>query len=459
MKRLLSLLLFLLLIPNISIAFNLTAPESTIMVPAGGSAEFDVEIFSGIEDNFDINIVESKTWTSFSTTRLYVNESETRPVTVYLYPGLETMLGLYRISFVAESIRTGEKQSREIFISVIKEEIIDIEKIFVTGDLEPVGKINLSVHLKSFKTTTVQDLVMNVRVNSPKREILAFSEIIEKINPDESQIVQKNFYLPEYAEPGTYTVEITLNYEGKSSRTTKNFRVVEKPVIKQEISEFPILGTGKVIAVTNIGNKRADTITITETISDLDKMFFSGSPTSISGNLYTWEIIGLQPGEQATIVYKVDYLALLILIVILMVVLWYIIFKIRTVLIKKNILQKKEIKEGSEFTVGIEVKNNTGCNVKDVSIRDFIPSAFKVKDANGPKPVKRETPMGTELRWKMENFTKGEERIMTYKIIPVFGIYGQVRLPRASVKFKKKGTILESMSSHASVGIASKKQK
>lgn len=459
MKRLLAVLLSLFFMSQVTLAASITIPQKTVNVPIGSNVHFDVEISSNKEDVLNINILDNKPWISLSDTRISINEAESGIVTLSFSPPTDTPVGLYKIRFIAESLKTGDKESRDIYISVVKEGIIEIEKIFVTGDMEPAGRLGISVQSRSFMTITAQDIDLSVIVRSPEEAIFSFIDIIERIDPDKTTISEKYFYLPDFAEPGIYTVDAELKHDGKVSRMEQNFVVAEKPVIKTETEEFLVLGTGKVIAVTNVGNKKSGSVLINENISDIEKIFFSGDPDSISGNVITWEVLGLQPGESKSITYKIDYVPVAIAIVILMFLTWYFVFSIRTLNIRKRILQKKMINEGSEFTVGVELKNRTGSDIKDVIIRDFIPSAFKVIYTPGPKPTKRETSMGTELKWKIENLTKGEERILTYRIMPVFGVYGQVKLSGATMRFRKKGIMSEVSSNPASMGIAHKEKK
>ncbi len=460
MKKVLLAMLISLLLPQLTLAFMITSSENSVSVPIGSSVQAEVQLYSNINDKFAINIVDSKSWISLSNTRLDVNAGETGIIKISFSPYMDTPIGLYKIKIIAESLSTDEKESKELYVSVIKEGIIEIEKVFVTGDLKPTGRVDLSILCRSFKATTTQDIILNVRINSPTKEIFSFSKVIQKMDPDESANVKQFFYLKEFAEAGKYTLNAELVDEEKISTMEQTFVVQATPVIKEEVRDFLVLGTGKIIAVTNVGNKNADYVTIDKTISDIDKIFYTGDTAKISGNIFTWEVIGLQPGEEKSITYVINYVPLLIVIIVFLILLWYYMFRVRIFVIKKKILQKKLIKEGSEFTVGIDIKNNTGGAIKDIVIKDFVQAVFKVQDdAHGPKPTKKATPMGTEIRWRIDSLAKGEDRILTYKITPIFSIHDKVHLPSATIRFNKKGTLTEVMSSHATIGIVHKEEK
>ena len=142
-----------------------------------------------------------------------------------------------------------------------------------------------------------------------------------------------------------------------------------------------------------------------------------------------------------------DYSPLFLFIVVVLIAVWLFFFKIRTLKIKKFMLEKKFIEEGEEFTVGIELSNASGRKVDDLTVRDFVPSVFEFKEGEGPKPVRKKTAAGTELTWKVKDLHKNEERILSYKILPVFGVHGTVRLPQASASFTsgKKETEIKSL--------------
>ena len=111
---------------------------------------------------------------------------------------------------------------------------------------------------------------------------------------------------------------------------------------------------------------------------------------------------------------------------------------VKTVKVRKFVMQKRKIKEGREFTIGVEVKNKTGTKVKDVVVRDFIPSIFEMRKAKGVQPdASKKTESGNELIWRLKTLESGEQRILTYKIVPVFGLNNKLNLTKSNVKYKE----------------------
>ena len=132
---------------------------------------------------------------------------------------------------------------------------------------------------------------------------------------------------------------------------------------------------------------------------------------------------------------------------------WIFFYKVRIIRIKKFILEKKFIEEGEEFTVGIEIANSTGRKIENVTVKDFVPSVFNIKEGEGLKPVRKKTAAGAELTWKLKDVHKNEVRILSYKILPVFGVHGTIRLPQASVSFMGRKKTVEIKSAFANIGV------
>jgi len=350
-------------------------------------------------------------------------------------PGQEVQLGTYKVSVIAESLSTGLQTEKALFLTVEKGEVVEIERVLVTGDLIPTGTMVVEIAVKNFRTTTVQDVPVETVVTST-HDIARYSDIIERIDPGQTVAVMNRLTLERYAPPGTYTVTARLS-GGFDSETRQDFTVVQRAVPRSnEETRFFLLGSTTVLTVRNYGNAVLQEYTVTREVSDFDQHFFSGDvPTAKNQNTYSWRLVGIEPGEQATITYTVNYAPLVGIIIALAIGLWLIFFKVRTLRVKKYIMQKKVIKEGTEFTVGIELKNASGGKVTHVLVTDFVPSVFSVADTKGVAARKLKSGLGTELHWEINDLTPGEERVLSYKIVPVFGIQGQIKLPSAKVTF------------------------
>lgn len=448
--------IFLLLLSQSVFAFNLSIPEKSINVPLGSTRQLEINIASPIEDRFKIGIVGSKPWMSLSSPQPSLDAGESRTIFLYMSPSYETPQTLYKITMNIESMETGEKKENEIFISVVKGEGVSLERVTVVGNFMPTGNLTVTAYARNYGTVTANNVELNISLSSPTEEITKRYGTVNKIDPDQSMSYSSNFILPAGAVAGEYTVDVTLSYDEKGFSMEKTFVVNQTPVKQETIERIPsLLGSGKRITIRNDGNVPITDYEITEEIATLADIFYYGdTPDEKDGSMYTW-IVSVVPGSEVTISYVVDYTLILLAILAIGFILWMVLFRLKTIRIRKFIMQEKIISEGSEFTVGIEVKNSVG-NVSDVIVRDFVPSVFEIRDAQGPKPKRKKGMVGTELTWEIDHMRKGDERVFSYKIVPVFGVSGTVNLPQASVKFVKGGKTMINRSASAHIGVAEK---
>ena len=182
----------------------------------------------------------------------------------------------------------------------------------------------------------------------------------------------------------------------------------------------------------------------------LGSLFFSGDkPTRIDGGTYKW-ILNVEPCQSRIVRFRIDYTPIAAILFIIAAI-WFILFRMRTVKVSKKILQKAVIEKGTEFTVGVDIK--THVKLKDLEVRDFVPSIFEVRDTPGIKPIKRRTSAGTELIWRFAELPAKEERILDYKIVPLFSVTGVVKLPAATITFTHFGRRITRSSAKASLGL------
>jgi len=110
--------------------------------------------------------------------------------------------------------------------------------------------------------------------------------------------------------------------------------------------------------------------------------------------------------------------------------------------------------KGKEIIVSLDVRNRSLGEVKDVAVRDSVPSVAEVVERfETIRPTVKRTTTGTALIWKFDALKAGEERVLTYRIKPTVEILGTLRLPAASVMFStKKHATKTSYSPRAVVG-------
>jgi len=456
MKRIIIVFAAFLLVANVAFAFDMKLDRDTLIAPIDTTNKADIT-FSNGDDTILLSMVGEKPWMLLTPTQFALKPGENVTVSLFASPKSDTSQGLYRVRIVAEGSNTKEKKTADLFISVERESGVYIERILVSGDLQPTGIAQIEFQLKNFGTSTVNDILLSGSVEQGNTRLFDFSFNVDRIDPLKARTIDKPFFLAEQAPAGMYTIKAKLSYQDITREFETKFTVAERSVIKKTVTDYSpfITGYSKVTTIKNYGNTAGD-FTLKESLSNFDSIFYSGTePSLVTDNEYMWQINNMRPGETATISYRVDYMPLILFLLTILVFSWYILVKLRTVRITKFIMQKRVIEEGAEFTIGLDVKNASGTNVENAVVRDFVPSVFIVKEGEGPKPVKRKAAHGTELEWKLNELFNKEQRILSYKIVPVFGVRGKIALPTASVRFKIADRAAENKSNVSAVGVHS----
>lgn len=452
-------LFFLLLLSSAVFAFTVEYTQDTIWVPVDGTRETDVTITSASADSFVITPLDTKTWVTYDQNIVQANANEPKKFTVLMSPTSSVPLGLHQVSLNVESQSTKESKNVNLFVQVFKSEGAEIENFLVTGDLVPSGVVNVKFSVKNIGEVKLQNLEVSLAVASPSGKIYESKEVVS-LEPQGLITIERTFALKEAADFGDYKVNIKVVQLDKIlDELNEKFVVAKKAIVKDETeTEINLLKKSTTITFRNVGNAPSDEIVFTERITSFDTNFFLGdAPDDVQSDLYLWRVPAIAPGGSYRIQYSLDYTPLFYLLVILSAFAWIYLTKIRTVRVSKYIMQKKHIREGEEFTVGVEVKNYSGKAVNELEIFDFVPPIFELKDTHGPKPEKKKSEAGIELKWKINNLQSNEDRVLTYKIIPVLELSGMIKLPQASVAFVSGKKEIENQSNAAYIGIDTEK--
>lgn len=454
MKKIILIAVLLAVLPAVSFAFTVTAPEETIKLKAIAETPIQIKAASLTTDAITATIQEPKPWISLNETQFTVQGGTTKSITLFVTPFADVILGTYGIQILFKSLVTGEEKKATIFINVLRGDVLNIERISVTGSLEPLGSVRVQVFIKNYKPVSADGAGVFVRVSGPGRVLNEFSRVLPRLDPDQTQTAEFNIFFDKGEPAGSYEAYARVTYINETAEYRQTFDVKQKALIQKETTRQPtVFGFEKRIILTNNGNTAGEEA-VTEYLSPLESAFFTGdAPTLRSSGVYTWVVRSIQPGEMRYIIYRIDYTPLFLFVVAVLILAWVVFFKLKTVRIKKYIVQKKHLEAGEEFTVAIEVTNKLG-GVMDIGVHDFVPAVFGIKDAEGPKPAKKKAAGGAELAWHVHSLHHNEARILTYKIVPIFGVHGVLRLPKASVSFKWRNKILTNSSGSPHVGLS-----
>ena len=429
---LVALVMSLAFVPS-AMAFNFTISNDKLPVSLGDTQALDIIINSDIDDFFIFSVDGITAWTTLPT-NVPVLAGQPAKASVYFSPYSITKPAMYNMVLILESVKTKVKSARN-FSVIVRTSNVAIEQVAVDGILKPDSRGKLKVYFKNYENKPVTAEFLYTIVSPDGSTFLSGREPII-FGLREFKTFEKELVFPECFKSGEYKVFAELK-EGN----VLLFSLLEKFNIEGEFKVYfdkrenhEFLRTETAITVKNIGNIPGTT-TVSEKI--WGSLFFSGDLPKSVGNEYVWEV-SLDACESKAVKYSIDY-TLIPVVIVIGFALFYVFFRLRTVRFRKYIIQKQLIQKGMQFTVGIEFKSHS--NVKDVEIRDFIPAVFKVIDSG--KATKHESHAGTELVWKVHELKSGEERIFSYKIIPLFSVTGSVKLPRTSMSFNYLGKRIE----------------
>ncbi len=445
-----------LLAVQLSSAFELSASADSINVPVGITEKVLVSVYSDVSESVVLSIMDEKSWMLLQDSQLTVDAGQTKSTALYLTPK-NVPLGQYKVRVIAQA--GSEKRMKDIFVLLTEGRGVHLDRIMVTGGLEPKGTVSMKFSVISLDDTEYHDVLLNMTVSSPSGKIAEIKETFS-IMPKSTKVFEKSMALKENAQAGSYRIDARLVQSGKAlDSLSQGFIVVEKAIIEKEVAPFYSgIGYGKTIKIRNAGNAEQALYTIQQQVSGFEGMFFAGTrPAAIADNTYSWEIKNLKPGSEAVITYRIDYSPLVMVLAVAGVIAWIYLDKFRTIRLRKYIMQKKTIEEGTEFTIGIDIRN-AGDRAGGIVVKDFVPSAFRVKDAEGIRPSKKNRESGTELTWKLADMDANEERVVSYRITPVFSVSGQISLPSAIASFSSGKKARESISNEARIGIASREK-
>lgn len=426
--------------------FTASLERETISVHVNDIAYVNMTISSDIDDLLLIT-VSGKPWVSVEN-RIDVSAKEKKTITIRAFPYNNVVKGLYKFIIYITSYNTGETKFLELYVSVKEEKNVRVKSLKIGGLFEALGNVTIKATIQNFADISA-DVDGVLKICNIKTCVYEKTFSLH-LDPGEENSLLFSFILPENIPYGMYEATLIYNALNKKSSIKKEFHVVKKgiPTIKKEVY-LVFLGIGKKISVKNIGN---DFLNVN--ISDkIHGFYFGPEPTYIRNSTYVWYLSKIAPGETRVIAYEINYLPLLIILIVIIFSLYFYFKKVCTVKIEKQVLQKREIKKGEEFSIIINLKNKARYRVLDVVVKDFVPLVFKVKPVEGPKPLIKKTKIGIELEWHIDMLDRNEERILSYKIVPLFGVSAPVTLPRASVRFRKLLLVFEKKSLYTKLGI------
>ena len=239
---------------------------------------------------------------------------------------------------------------------------------------------------------------------------------------------------------GQYTLEASYQDE----RVSEEFSIEAVHDISETTEKVSnILYEEVTIEVFNNGNAVETSYQVTALIPVGDFITgFSIQPESCTdqegGQLCTFLIPEILPGERETVIYRLDfwpsYTKIAASVLIILVFLAFYMLWVSRPKIKKTYRRKGT----HEHHVIIDIKAPRHRGLKSTIIRDWVSPLAQViqQEFRHAKPILRKSEAGTELIWKLGDLAAKEERILSYKIKTM--VQGNLKMPRAYIRYSDK---------------------
>ncbi|MEM5855370.1 MAG: hypothetical protein QW472_03575 [Candidatus Aenigmatarchaeota archaeon] len=456
------LFISLFLIPACVVAVgvdvSLSKNSLSIYTSENETLEITVKNMQNIVDSFSISVFPPHPGILTSLEKYYVtlNPGESEKVKIHFKIAECSEEKSFYFFITVGSLTNREVSDSELLIlDVMRRHGICIYSFNLSETkVYPGSNISIEVTLMNPSESVSQPVYLETTILFKNEIIKKFQNYVEAVGGKGIEIVKNILEISKYQDPGKYTVEILLKDKYGLILTRKETEFAILTLNASEKTEFlPIskkinyglLSQTVEIVVRNEGNVPIENFYLSERIPVFMKVFFFPSEkpnfeeTKESMVIYYWHIPYLAPGSSYTISYQISTLNAVLIAIVLIIVIVYSFtrtFSIR--LIKRHVVEGPLTKE-KEITIMLEVRNRTRHEIKDVIVRDFVPSmATVVEKFDTLRPTLRRVANGTELVWKIPSLAPGDERVLTYRIKPILEIVGKLRLPKAYMKFMDK---------------------
>jgi len=444
--------IFLIFFVSKALTFSFNISEEKITLFTETTHIINISLTSDIDDRI---LLRQKGLTNWIITEDIgrIKAGETKKIKIIISPKYDTLPGTYKINIGFESLVTGEIKEATLFITILKSMSARIEDIEVYGSLVPAGEAKVKITVSNPGINHFSNVLIKCDIRSYSQKILGyFFEIID-LASGETKTIEKIIDIPINTEPGNYIGTAEMYFEGKLiSKKDFIFNILASPVIQKHTSAKPILfGNRYEIKIENVGNAEAKNLKIVEEIPFITFQIYkqiSGPKAGFEENKIYWNIENLPPNKSVIIEFETSYVHLVFIFFLSILGFLFYLYRLVGVTIKKVVIKKGE---NEEITIAIEVKNNTGREIRKVEVKDYVPFIFKLKYGEGPKPIFKVQEKHTEIKWKLGSMKPHEEVVVSYRIKPLLIVKGGVLLPSAEVKYEIGKKIISKKSNTLSI--------
>ncbi len=450
MKKLIIITIFILL-ASISLVFaenvDLISPTEILTVYIGqkNTADISLKNTGNFVDSFFLSAYPSQ-WISFDRYGFTLAPGENTTIALTIEPPRAAEKGLFEIVITARSVSTGESDSTTILLDLRREFDLFISKSSVNTQL-----LNLGDNL------IVDTVVTNLNKQTPRNVIITTSILkdnllIEKfddeitVDPDSSQTVSNSIEIKNTLVFGNYKIKIELKDKLNRVLDEKElFFAIKKAedFSKERSTQFGLFYLTTTVKVINIGNTPDSTYSLSESLPSYFSNFFfpdiEPKSEEVKGNriVYTWELAGIDPGQSVTLVYQIRFTSVVVAILAIA----FGLYLFNYFYYKPHVAKKHSplISEPKEEAIHLHVRNRSRHEIKNIIVKDRVPQLARViKKFETMEPKVQLTTKGTLLTWKIDKLAPGEERVLSYRIVPVMEVPGGIKLPKAYFSYEGK---------------------
>ena len=458
-KILLLLIMFILCISLVSaINFETEVNEIKQTIEIDSPAQFEVTIRSNSTEEEEFTISSPEVEWNIPKKILIVQPGFEVTEDISISQTKHTGVGPAGIHLNIVQEGTGDINEHLLLVTVISSEeeegyqpSVKME-VDMVRQAEPGESFTIRIDLANQNPLNLTDVLLIVESDLAKlnrREIISINPVN---SPDKGEsLVVFDYAIDAQQQPKAYEVNFALMIGDEiiSSVEPRLMEVVSSLPAFKPVFETPkksLLRSELTATYTNEGNVR------NEQVVKIPIGFFTSKFTSTDGKItkedgqryITWTL-NLRPSESRTVSATTNY-RIIVYILIVIIAGLLVFFKFRKRLkIRKSVVNISTEEEGiSQLKIMLDIVNSSGRELKDIKIKDVIPTIADVKKefAEGtlkPSSILKHSSKGTIVKWNIPELAPGEERLISYDIRSKLSIIGSFTLPRGRITYIKDG--------------------
>lgn len=406
-------------------------------------SELDVKVTNNLNESDTFLMTfggDNRNWAYVKRSYVKLESGESKTLSFLIIPPKDIESGKYFLDIHFKGLETGWKETQEVCLTILENYNAKIDKTSVSKDAyDPGEDVTTTVGVANIGAKDFDKIKVST-VLSKGGSIIEEKSKGFALKADARNEVEFKFEMGKFAKPGEYAFTYKLEGVGKVfDEEGETFRVkeLEEFDTSRDKSWTPVASLESV-KITNLGNIRA-----TKTVEIGVPKFWSFLVTtekrpelksSADRIIYQWDIT-LDPKESEEISLQINYWPLILFFIALVYVGFILFLRVRRLKVVKRVVSKRE--EKNEYTIAIDIKNNSRETIKNVVVKDSIPSIGKIiKRSINVKPKIKELKTKTNMEWDLGDLKRGDERLITYRIKTIVEALDSFKLPAIEVEAK-----------------------